>query len=145
MIGSLFQNTSVPLLEQVVGFAESRHEVLAGNIANLDVPGYQVRDLSVDEFQQMLRDALSEPAPRDVPSQGYYGLPGMDPKKELQRDERLRAVGDDLDSILRHDGNNIGMEQQVREISKNQMMHNLAITILSSQFRLLQTAINERV
>jgi flagellar basal body rod protein FlgB len=37
------------------------------------------------------------------------------------------------------------MEQQVTEIAKNQFMYNLAVAIMNSQFRLLQTAISERV
>jgi flagellar basal body rod protein FlgB len=37
------------------------------------------------------------------------------------------------------------MEQQIAELSKNQMQHNLAVNLLASQFRLLQAAISERV
>ena len=40
-----------PVLEQVVNFTEARHGVLAGNIANLDTPGYKTRDLSPELFQ----------------------------------------------------------------------------------------------
>ena len=54
MISSLFQGTSIPVLEQVVRFTEARHGVLAGNVANLDTPGYTTRDLSVDLFQEKL-------------------------------------------------------------------------------------------
>ena len=45
MYEKIFGSTSIPILEQVVNFAEARHHVLAGNIANLDTPGYRVRDL----------------------------------------------------------------------------------------------------
>jgi flagellar basal-body rod protein FlgB len=37
------------------------------------------------------------------------------------------------------------MEQQVNEIIKNQQQHNLAISIMSAQFRMLRAAITERV
>jgi len=37
------------------------------------------------------------------------------------------------------------MEQQIAEIAKNQLMHNIAIAVMNSQFRLLQTAVSERV
>ena len=36
------------------------------------------------------------------------------------------------------------MEHQVTEMVKNQMQHNLALSIMTSQFRLLQTAISGR-
>jgi hypothetical protein len=37
------------------------------------------------------------------------------------------------------------MENQINEIVKNQTEHNLAISIMSAQFRLLRAAITERV
>jgi flagellar basal-body rod protein FlgB len=49
-----------------------------------------------------------------------------------------------MQSILMHDDSNVGLEQQVAAISKNQMQHNLALTIMNAQFRQLQTAISER-
>ena len=54
-------------------------------------------------------------------------------------------VKDSMKSILRHDGVDVSMEKQVNEIVKNQQEHNLAISIMSAQFRLLRAAITERV
>ena len=48
-------------------------------------------------------------------------------------------------TILYHDESNVGVEFQVTEMVKNQMQHNLALSIMNNQFRLLQTAISERV
>ena len=53
-------------------------------------------------------------------------------------------VSDNMNNILYHDDSNVGLEQQVAAITKNHMQHNLALTILNSQFRLLQTAVSER-
>ena len=44
MMSSMFDASTLPLLEQVVNFTEARHGVLAGNIANLDTPGYRTRE-----------------------------------------------------------------------------------------------------
>ena len=57
----------------------------------------------------------------------------------------FRKVKDSMKSILRHDGDDVSMEQQVNEMVKNQQQHNLAISIMSAQFRLLRAAITERV
>ena len=54
---ALFNSTTIPVLEQVVDFAQSRHTVLAGNLANLDTPGYRVRDLSQEGFERQLGEA----------------------------------------------------------------------------------------
>ena len=58
MLTGLFQSTTIPALEQVVNFGQARHNVLAGNIANIDTPGYRARDLSTAMFQTRLREAL---------------------------------------------------------------------------------------
>jgi flagellar basal-body rod protein FlgB len=58
MVTGLFDSSTLPVLEQVVTFTEARHGVLAGNIANLDTPGYRSQDLSTAEFQTRLKDAI---------------------------------------------------------------------------------------
>ncbi len=137
MIGSVFDSSTIPILEQVINFAQARHNVLAGNIANLHTPGYQTRDLSVPEFQRRLREAIeSRNEKQETLSPHLVASRSGDP---------MRQVRDSLKDILYHDDSNVGMEKQVTEISKNQALHNLAITIMTSQYRLLQSAISERV
>jgi flagellar basal-body rod protein FlgB len=140
MLNGLFANTTIPVLEQAASFAESRHAVLASNVANIDVPGYRTRDLSPEKFQARLKAAISA---RDEPfslgnasASGSLAVPYGDP---------FRDVAANVSSILQHDDTNVGLEQQINEITKNQLQHNLALTIMANQFRLLQVAISERV
>src|SRR5688500_6687911 len=63
----LFDASSIPVLEQLVNYSQARHDVLAGNIANLDTPGYRVRDLSPRLFQERMQEALER---RDAPPTG---------------------------------------------------------------------------
>ncbi|MGE0609191.1 MAG: flagellar basal body rod protein FlgB [Pirellulales bacterium] len=128
----LFSQTTIPVLEQVVNFSQARHTVLAGNIANLDTPGYKTRDLSPESFQARLREAIIE---RDSVGTAGEGSSHGDP---------FQATTSNLHGIVRHDEGNVGMERQVTEMAKNQMQHNLAMAIMSSQFKLLQAAISER-
>ena len=77
MYESIFGSTAIPVLEQVVNFAQARHHVLAGNIANLDTPGYRVRDLSVGDFQKRLRQAIeAQDRPRTTTAAGQPLSPG---------------------------------------------------------------------
>ena len=57
----------------------------------------------------------------------------------------MAEVAENSKTILHHDQSNVGIEHQVTEMVKNQMQHNLALTMMIHQFRLLQTAISERV
>jgi len=138
VLENLIGSTSIPLLEQVMNFSQSRHAVLAGNIANLDTPGYHARDLSVEDFQRRLKEAIqSQRQPPAGSSPGEMAI-------QLGR-QKMAEVSKDPKTILRHDDGNVSMEQQVTEMVKNQMQHNLALAIMKSQFQLLQVAISERV
>lgn len=129
-------STTIPVLEKVVSFAQSRHNVLAGNLANVDTPGYQVRDLSLGTFRERLSEMIeAKNSPASSTSQS----------SEIHYDSAMREVEDSMKTILFHDKSDVGMEQQVLEISKNQSMHNMAIAIMQNQFRLLNIAISERV
>ena len=147
-------SSPVPVLEQVINFAQRRHDVLAGNIANMDTPGYRTRDLNVDEFQNRLQDALetraaahssnsSSASRAGVAQIGTASSPGFN--VDTQPDDALREVSRNLEDILRHDDSNISLEQQVTAVSKNQFMHNMAVALLRSQYDVLRAAVTERV
>jgi flagellar basal-body rod protein FlgB len=147
MMPSLFDSSSLPVLEQVVNFSQARHNVLAGNIANLDTPGYRTRDISPDAFRSQLREAVeqSRRSPVGDPNVYFEGSTSANSAFDANPAKSpFRVVKDSLNSILRHDDANVSMEQQIAELSKNQMQHNLAVNILASQFRLLQAAVSER-
>ena len=140
MIANLFDSTTIPVLQEVVNFSQARHTVLAGNIANMDTPGYKVRDLSVDDFQTRLQQAIETrheaPSSSEGLSPGEIGVRGSEPMAEVAKNAK---------TIMHHDQNNVGIEHQVTEMVKNQMQHNMALSIMVQQFHLLETAISEKV
>ena len=149
MLSSLFQSSSLPVLEQVVNFTEARHGVLAGNIANLDTPGYKTRDLSPEMFQQRLKEAI-ETKNQPISPTSLGDVADLSPtdnfeQQAIKQQVAFGKVKDSMKSILRHDGDDVSMEKQVNEMMKNQQQHNLAIGIMTAQFRLLRAAITERV
>jgi flagellar basal-body rod protein FlgB len=144
MFDAMFDNSTLPLLEQVVGFTRARHGVLAGNIANLDTPGYRSRDLSPEAFQDRLKAAIEDQhAAATKPTyESPYETTAAEPRKETND---FAKVTQDLGGMLRHDDNNTSMELQVSEIAKNHAQHNLALSLMTAQFRLLRAAVTERV
>ena len=137
MLPGIFNGTSIPVLQEVISFSEKRHELLASNIANMDTPGYKTRDFNTEAFQTELKQAIETRDSRRT------ALPGQITDNANPND--MQKVRDSLKHIVYHDGSDVSMEHQVTELSKNQMMHNMAIALMSSQFRMLQTAISERV
>lgn len=135
MWSSLLNSTALPALEQTVNFAQKRHLLLASNLANLDTPDYQTRDVSIENFQDQLRTALT----RSQTPSTRYATP-----IETQQDD-FAKVRDVSKQVLLHDGSDVSLEEQVTEISKNQAMHNTAIALMRSQLQTLKVAITESV
>ncbi len=137
MFSSWLSNSSLPALEQTAVFSQQRHQLLAGNLANLDTPDYKTRDLSLSEFQTQLKAATNPSKPGAT---NYVPGKGQQPITQQQALEKTRDVSK---QILYHDGGDVSLEEQVTEISKNQIMHNTAIALMRSQFQTLQVAIRE--
>ena len=137
MLPNIFNSTNIPALAEVVNFAQARQGILAGNIANINTPGYRVRDLSLESFQQKLKEAITQyRASGEEISPGIVSKDSSDP---------MRNVRESLTNILYHDDTNLDLEKQTAEITKNQFLHSFALTVMNDQFQLLQTAISERV
>lgn len=143
MLSSMFDSSSLPVLEQVVSFTQARHGVLAGNIANLDTPGYKTRDLSPEVFQSRLKEAV-EARRQKALSPTYEINAQLAGRKTSTGLDGMDKVRESIKSILYHDNSDISIEQQVAEISKNHALHNLALNIMTAQFRLMRAAITER-
>lgn len=140
MFSNLFSSSTIPMLEQVVKFTQARHGVLAGNIANIDTPGYKSRDLSVTEFQERLKIAV-EQKHASVSSPGHLSQL----KAPKDPEEHWKTLMESTNDFLYHDDHDVHLETQITEISKNHAQHNMALSLMNSQFQTLRTAISERV
>ena len=70
-IERLLNQGNAPLLEQTLKFTVARHKLIADNVVNVSTPGYRQKDLSVERFQAMLRERVSQrkdapPGPLDL-------------------------------------------------------------------------------
>lgn len=130
-IDHLMNQGSSPLVEQWLKFTEARHLVLAEDIANVDVPNYRQRDLSLSRFRSLMQQRVEarEAAP-----------PGT-----VRFDDLGQEIENPTRNILFHDGGNRSMEQLMSEHAKNALMHQLAVELLKKQFAGLEMALRERM
>lgn len=154
MMQPLLNTTTLPLLKQVARFAERRQEVLAGNIANVDTPGYRARDLPVAEFQQALEQAVRHAHPTSLSpglsslvmeSPGSPGNPAnlveeLFPESLFQAREPCSQPG-----ITFQDANNRSLESQFLQMTQNQLLQQFASEVLRQQYDQLQMVIGERL
>lgn len=150
MFNSLFDSSTLPLLQKIAAFTERRQEVLAGNIANASTPEYQTRDLPLAEFQEKLKAAVAARVTSKQQS-------GAGPAEQWSFQQASQSDGIDqalprelLQAIpvsgqfAFQDGNNRSVERDVMEMTKNSMMQSLAIELITSQINRLQAVISER-
>lgn len=146
MINHIFDTSTIPLLQRAAAFAEKRHEVLAGNVANLSTPDYKMRDLPVASFQATLREAISQRQNPDSPGVGnwvYASERAVDPEK-LFTPDLFQAIEAAPKNLTFQDGNNRSIENQAIEMSKNSLMQQVAIELMTIQMNRLQAVISER-
>ena len=139
-IDQLLSQTAVPMLEQVMQFTAARHNVLANNIANIDVPGYRMQDLPVADFQQALRRAADEKAPT-----GRLVLNGRAVRTGDDGRLVVQPTATPGHNFLHVDQGNRQVEKQMTALAENTLTYNIAAELLRKQFDGLKTAIRQRM
>ena len=104
-------------LQQAIQFAEQSHRVTGQNIANINTPGYQTKEVS---FEQLV-DRVSDPRA----SRGAAF-------------EVTEATG--LEQ--RNDGNNVDLDCELAALKKNAMAYQTLTQLLGSKMGILKQAIN---
>jgi len=127
----LLNDGNAPLLEQWLQFAEARQRLLAEDVANASTPNYVQKDLSLEQFQAMLRAKL-----RSAQSS---------PPDTVSYDDVAAEVQHPVRGILFHDGNNRSMEQLMTDQAKNALMHSMAVELLRHQYSIMELALKERI
>lgn len=142
LFDSLVDRGAAPALVGMLAFAEARQNVIAQNVANLGVPGYQTQQLDPGAFQAALRTALEQrsddPAgPLQIESTAEFGS-NADGTLWFKPSERPQ-------NVLFHDGTNMSIERQMSELAETGMMHETAATLLRVHMDNLRKAIRGRV
>lgn len=140
MLNGLLNSTNVPLLEQLTAFGERRQEVLAGNVTNIDTPGYRRRDLPVEEFQEALTNAIEN---RRQTTTSRYAAPTEDPNALFGKGLHVARTADPSNALFQ-DGAERSVEADMLTMSKNLMMQNFAVELMTSQLNLLGSVIREQ-
>lgn len=103
----------------------ARQRAVAGNLANVETPGYQPRRVA---FEEHLRVALSQ-------AHGKRGLQVV----QAVRPEVIQATG----PPLRRDGSGVDIEQELVQLAESGVHYQATVKLLSRKLGLLRTAIRE--
>ena len=146
MIDRLFDSSTIPLLLKMAAFTERRHDVLAGNLANVSTPDYRTRDLPVAQFRTALEEAVGRHRPADSRGQVAWSFTAGQSSDagDPFPPTLFRALDSSRGAITFQDGNNRKIEEEIMEITKNSLMQTLAVEVMNAQFSRLQAVISER-
>ena len=112
---------TTPLLQVLQGYltvTSDRQQTVAGNIANVDTPGYHTKDINFHTaMEQVMNEggqARLEPATNEV-----VGLPE------------------------RPDGNNVNVDRESMMLAEAQLQYQMGVQLVKAEFHRLLTAIKE--
>lgn len=125
------------LLEKSLDTATTRNKVIANNIANVDVPHFKRSEVN---FESELTRAIEE---RDNQKANQFPAK-MTSDRHIAFDEPrgVRSVQPrinlDYSTSYRNDGNNVDIEKEMVDASKNGMRYNSAVSSISQNFKILK-------
>jgi flagellar basal-body rod protein FlgB len=116
--------SSIDSLQAALTYHRERHTVLAGNIANLDTPGYRPKDLT-----------------RTLPGEAATQLAATDPGHlgSMQSAQVVTSF-DDGGAMQTPDGNAVSLERELAKIDANRARYATAAELVSRRMALLRYA-----
>lgn len=144
MIQGMFDTGALPAAERLLQFTTARHKVLTDNIAKLEQPFFQPRDMDPGEFQAALRDAIDERRKSVSPTRGPLELRDTPDLRFHSDHVEMRAYPSN-ENILFHDQNNRDLERIMQRLAENTMAHQLGVELVRNQFEVMRMAIRERL
>jgi flagellar basal-body rod protein FlgB len=126
---------TIDILHKSLDLRTQKQQVIAGNIANSETPGYAARKL---DFEADLRKAMNAPEmdgrrtnARHFPlgSNGIQGVQG-----QVTKQRSTSAMGD---------GNTVSVDDEMFDLAENQLLFEAGSQILKKKFSMLKYAAND--
>ena len=135
---TLFGSTH-QLLSLSMRLRAMRHELLAGNIANADTPGYRAKDL---DFDAALRSFAAQENPQTPsPRTGFQlvSARGADFSAPSAADAAIRVQ----EAAGKLDGNSVDLDRQIATLVENSLSYETSLVLLGRTLANLRYAIGE--
>lgn len=131
MLNGAYRNLN--FLKRALDGSWKRSEVINNNIANVNTPGFKK---STVEFEGLLAKELNNNSfDLNVTQSGHMNLNGFGDEKYLIKTDRSTST--------RHDGNNVNIDVENSESSKNFIYYNAVAKQMDSQFKRLRNIVSD--
>ncbi|MHB1419349.1 MAG: flagellar basal body rod protein FlgB [Bacillota bacterium] len=142
MVDLLNNNPTIVALEKSLDAAALRQRVIANNIANVNTPGFKKSGVT---FEKNLKAALGE----SVGTADSLSLARTNPQhmsggtSTVDLQELAPEVQQDLETSNRADGNNVDIDEEMLNVSMNNINYNMNVQQLNERLGILRYVINE--
>lgn len=126
MIESIMAGENYVLAKKMLDASAFRHELIATNLANAGTPGFKRMDLD-PAFGRQLENLIQKGDVRGA------------------RRVEIRALEDAEARVSRPDGNNVELDRELLELSRNSLEYEFLTEFASNSLMRLKTAITGRV
>jgi len=137
MAGFSLFNATHDLLQLSMRLRSMRHELLAGNIANADTPGYRAKDI---DFAAALRSLVN---PESLPlAKSGVQLIGARPF-DFPPADPIEAAVQVQEAEAKLDGNSVDLDRQIANLVENSLSYETSLVLLGRKLAALRYAISE--
>ncbi len=122
MIDGLFNSAGYLTAKKLLDAAALRHEAIAGNLANIETPGYKRVDIA-PSFSTELQRAVNSKSPTQIAS--------LQPKLAVDTSAVAQSA----------DGNTVKLETELVNLQQNSLTHALGTQLITGRLLRLRLAI----
>lgn len=125
---------TISVLQKSLDLRAQNQQVIAGNIANAETPGYAARKFS---FEENLRNAIDKPEMVSKPSHVKHFPVGSGGVSDVHGSLTLDVAESPLG-----DGNTVSVDDEMFELAENQLLFEAGSQIIKKKLTLLKYAAN---
>ncbi len=124
------------LNQQALGLRAARQELLSGNIANADTPGFKAKDFDFAKAMQhaqsshQIKNTLVTTSARHIGLSDFRAITAIPEQYRVPQQPSI-------------DGNTVDMDTERMQFMDNAMRYDAGLTFINYQFRTLLSAIKE--
>ncbi len=130
--------SGIESLEKGLSASWTRNSVILNNVANVDTPDFKSSHVEFETYYKEALEAQSDDGFKLKKTRDTH----MDIGSMDIEDVNAQVVLDD-NTTVRMDGNNVDIDEQMAELSKNTIYYNTLTSKISGSFSRLRTAITE--
>lgn len=129
-------DTTIQVLDKVLELRSQKLQSISSNIANAETPGYERITM---EFEDQLKEAVTGTSqtvthPMHMPGLVGQGIESV--QAIFHREKDRSGIGD---------GNSVSLEQEMVDLTINQLRFEAAIVSLNKKFSMLKYVIQEKI